>query len=406
MQLNKKLAELRENPRTYHLTVRARLTLTYAGLLLIAGAIMLAIIYVFIGLVPTYEFGTATSLSEPAELYSTRGYELTAPDYGAVFPDGTTAIAQTVVVSTRDDILRLLLIISIATLIILGVGGAIVGWIMAGRMLKPLQYVNAAASRAAKGELQHRIELDGPRDEITDLAATFDEMLGSLERSFGTYRRFAANASHELRTPLATSRAMIDVALLESGESEKAMLLRLRETNERSINTVEALLDLAEIESAEPSHSPVNLHHLAQEVIDESTADAVESCITLESNLTTAVASGDQVLARQLIRNLVENGLRHNVDGGFVRVSTSRAPRWVSITVSNSGPAVAPESVEYLADPFYRDGGRTNTTGQPNRGLGLSIVSAIVDRHGGTLTITPRAGGGLNVTAEFPAFEA
>ncbi|WP_022891512.1 sensor histidine kinase [Agromyces subbeticus] len=400
-------------PRSFRLTVRARLALTYAGLLTIAGVVLLAIIAFFVGLVPTYDFVDATALDST-------GYGIAEPGVpaGEVMPsegwiatdEGLAAAATTVpvTVASRSDMLQLLLWVSGGALLVLAAGGTWAGWFVAGRMLRPLQEVNRAAHRAARGHLDHRIALAGPRDEITDLADTFDQMLTELERSLGAHRRFAANASHELRTPLATTRTMLDVAISsprssrEPGLPDIALLERLRETNERSIATVEALLDLSEAEAGAAATVPVELAELAASIVDDARPEAALADVRIELATSPETISGDEVLLRQMLANLVQNAIRHNVPGGVVRVSTRSSSRWTTIEVANSGDVLESATVAELTAPFYRVRGRTTAASQRGRGLGLSIVEAIAARHGATLHLAPRVNGGLRVAVRFP----
>lgn len=394
-------------PRSFRLTVRARLALTYAGLLTIAGVVLLAIIAFFVGLVPTYDFVDATALDSAG--YGITGQSIPAeevmPSEGWIAVDEGLAAATTMVpvtVASRGDMLQLLLWVSAGALVVLAAGGTWAGWFVAGRMLRPLQQVNRAAHRAARGHLDHRIALAGPRDEITDLADTFDEMLTELERSLGAHRRFAANASHELRTPLATNRTMLDVAISSPGAPDVALLERLRETNERSIATVEALLDLSEAEAGATASAPVELGELAASVVDDARREAEQAGVRVELATTPVMVSGDGVLLRQMLANLVQNAIRHNTRGGVVRVSTRRSARWTTIEVANTGEVLDVPTVATLTAPFSRVRGRTNAAAQRGRGLGLSIVAAIAERHGATLHLVPRPGGGLRVAVRFP----
>ncbi|KRC59341.1 hypothetical protein ASE14_16525 [Agromyces sp. Root81] len=413
-------------PRTYRLTVRARLALTYALLLTTAGAVLLVIVAFVVGLVPSYEFAATAApastledatVATPAE--STTATELPATpapaepyaDPGAVAYDpGILSLSTTeaaVVVSSRADILQLLLWVSVGALALLAAGGAWAGWFVAGRMLRPLQEVNVAAHRASRGHLDHRIALTGPRDEITDLADTFDGMLDALERSANADRRFAANASHELRTPLATTRTMLDVALSSRAAGDAQLLERLREMNERSIATVEALLDLSELESTESGAvGPVDLAAVATSVVDEARAEADEAGVRLTlsagAGAGASLVEGDEVLLRQLVVNLAQNAIRHNEPGGFVTVTTDASGPVPTLAVENSGAELDAATVATLTAPFARGGGRTRDASDRGRGLGLSIVAAIVARHDAELDLAPRAGGGLRAVVRFP----
>lgn len=399
----------------HRLTVRARLAASYAGLVTLAGVILLAIVSIFIVTVPSYSFGdTATLIAQqyPAELESVPLEAPAMPEGAepaavAVYPSLLLPSAQTITVGSRDDMLRLLLGVSAVALLVLAVAGAGTGWLVAGRMLRPLQYVNAAAHRAATGRFDHRIGLAGPRDEISDLADTVDEMLGEVERSLESQRRFAANASHELRTPLATTRAMLDVALRSPGSArERDLLVRLRATNERSLDTVESLLDLAEIEAAVPSTTRVDLTGLAGSVLDECAPEAADARVELHREIDPVAVDGTAVLLRQLLVNLVQNAIRHNQPVGSATVRIRRDGSSAVIEVSNTGAVIAEEAVQNLADPFVRGRGRTSDAGARGRGLGLSIVSAITDRHGGALALSARAGGGLRARVTLPGVRA
>ncbi|MFC9559628.1 sensor histidine kinase [Agromyces sp. NPDC056965] len=388
----------------YRLTVRTRLALTYAALLTVAGLIMLTIVFVFLGLLPTYQFAAPLTPALPPDT------AMPVPHDGEILPDPSIPAETTteaLVVSSQSEVQTLLLVVSGVVLVLLALGGILAGWLVAGRMLRPLQYVGAAAHLAARGQLDHRIALAGPRDEITDLADTFDEMLGELERSFDSYRRFAANASHELRTPLATTRAMLDVALASATDAERPLLTRLRAVNERSVDTVEALLDLSEIEAVTARRDPVDLALLVTEAVSEVTAEAQSANITIETRLAPGTVQGDRSLLRQLALNLLQNAIRHNAPGGQVRVSiSSDDDDSTTLEVANDGDTVPADLVDRLADPFVRGAGRTSRASTTGRGLGLSIVAAIADRHGAALRLTPRAEGGLEVRVRFPGRRA
>lgn len=409
-------------PKKHRLTVRARLALTYAGLVTIAGVVLLTIVAFVIGVVPTYEFASPASLTAPsyADTIQPDGYTLEIPgaviggeavpsqsqttstiDQGFIMIDSLSAA---VTVSSRGDMLQLLLWVSAGALLLLAAGGAWAGWFVAGKMLQPLQYVNAAAHRAASGKFDHRIALTGPRDEISELADNFDEMLAEIEQSVDAHRRFAANASHELRTPLATTRTMLDVALSTAVPEQRVLLQQLRETNERSIDTVESLLDLAEIESVSTTLESVDLAELAASAIDAAHDEAAVAEVRIEKRLRPAVVDGDPVLLRQLLTNLVQNAIRHNERGGTALVSTSVGADGIPrIEVSNDGELIPAEAMSQLADPFFRSRGRTAEASVRGRGLGLSIVAAIAARHDASLELSPRHSGGLGAEVRFSA---
>lgn len=390
--------------RRYRVTVRTRLALTWSAMLTGAGLVMMTLVYVLMRFVPTYDLvSSEAAATTPAQ--STAALDAVPPSVPVdAEPAGVLGSASDLLITSTDQMLNLLLIVSAAVLAILAVVGIGVGWAVAGRILAPLQHLNDAARKAAHGDLSQRIRLEGPRDEISDLAANFDDMLTQLERSFATSNRFAMNASHELLTPLATSRAMLDVALAQRENPEdKVVLERLRTMNERSIETVEALLDLARIQSSTVEPESVDLARSAAEVLDACADEAAERDVRVELDLRSATIEAEPVLVRQLLTNLVHNAIRHNVpEDGFLKVSTwADADGGASIEVSNSGQVVSPTDVAALSEQFTRGAGRASTSGR-GHGLGLSIVAAIADRFEGTLTLEPRLEGGLSVHIAMP----
>ncbi len=395
--------------RPNRLTVRMRLTLAYTALFTVAGSVMLALIYAFMRYVPTYAITPirATDGSEGVEAWTPTVQASAQP---AQPVDGLTSTPgdAVLVVSSESEILNTLLVWSLIVLVLLAGASAWVGWIMSGRLLRPLHEINVAAQRAATGAFDHRVALTGPRDEITDLSDTFDHMLERLGRSFRAHQRFAANASHELRTPLATTQAMLDVAVRadELDEEARRLLRRLRETNTRSIQTVEAILDLADLEHSDLRAAPVRLDTVLAEALDGVRPAADRRGLGCLSELRPATVSGDAGMLAQLCSNLLENAVRHNVDGGFVRVLLSRSGGpdggGTVLQVENSGPPVPPESVERLTEPFYRADGRVASGAERSHGLGLAIVDSIVEAHGASLQLAARVDGGLTATVTFP----
>jgi two-component system, OmpR family, sensor histidine kinase VanS len=253
---------------------------------------------------------------------------------GTLVPEASTPAVEStpasgLLVTSTDQMLNLLLLISLVVLAVIGVA---VGRAVAGRMPKPLQYINAAVRGATHGDLGQRIGLAGPRDEISELATNFDTMLEQLERSFAASKRFASNASHELSTPLATSRAMLDVAIARHDDPEVAKVFhRLRIVNERSIEITRALLELARVDSATARTEPIDLASTAAEVAQACAAEAAGRGITVELSLDPATMAGDSVLIRQLLTNLVQNAIRHNVgsDGQLsIRTASRHTGPW------------------------------------------------------------------------------
>jgi two-component system sensor histidine kinase VanS len=400
--------------RPSRLTVRLRLTLTYAALFTIAGSVMLVLIYTFMRYVPTYAItsirATAgavgrTPLETATPIAGPGGVATYRPAEGLTSADGAAAL----IVSDQGDILNTLLVWSLIVLVALAGVSAWAGWILAGRLLRPLQEINRAAQRAAAGSLDHRVALAGPRDEITDLSDTVDHMLERLERSFQAHQRFAANASHELRTPLATTQAMLDVAAQDEHLDEatfRDLIARLRDTNTRSIRTVEAILDLADLGHAELGAAEVGLDEIVADAVAAGSAAAAARGLRCTTDLEECSVLGDAGMLQQLCGNLVQNAVRHNVDGGFVHVSLARAGTpagAVVLRVENSGEHLPAEVVARLTEPFYRVGGRVAGDAERSRGLGLAIVESIAEVHGAELRLAARPSGGLVVTVTFPA---
>lgn len=368
------------------LTIRARLTLSYAGLVTGCGAVLIALVYLYMRFVPNYQV-------------LGYGAELSSEVAGYVEASGPTGGIE---IATADDFLDNLLIASGVALVVLAALSGWIGWIVAGRIIRPLTEISGAARRAATGSLDHRIALSGPRDEIRDVADTIDDMLASLERSFTAHQRFAANASHELRSPLATTKTMIDVTLDDPDADEaelRALAERIREVNHSSIETVDALLDLAAADQSDHERQPVDLAEAARAAVDEIAAEAAALDIVIDGPTGRATTVGNAVLIQRAVSNLLRNAVRHNHAGGraTVQVSTDRSRS--RVTVMNTGAVIDPADIELLAEPFSRGSGRALTRGN-GHGLGLAIVAAVVHAHGGALMLTPDPGGGLTVTME------
>lgn len=381
-----------------HLTFRTRLTLTFTALVAVAGALTVVIVTVFMRTVPIY--------SLPVTI-TDHGTDLTKP--GTPETSGRTSdMAQTTDITLRTpaDILNTTLAVSLLALAVVIAGGALIAWIIAGRMLRPLKAVNAAAQLAGTGSFDHRIGLNGPRDEVRDLADTFDTMLERLDHSFTATQRFAANASHELRTPLATTQTMLEVALsnpdIDTAEL-RAVAERALETNRRGIETVDALLDLAELDEHDIELDDVELTSLVRAARREESASIERAHLVVTDELhTTAMVRGDAVLLRQAILNLVRNAVRHNVPDGTIHLTTHQHDHTVVLTVENTGETLSDAVVATLNEPFVRGTGRISGHGPRGHGLGLAIVESIVHAHGGALRLRRRHGGGLVAEIELP----
>lgn len=277
-------------------------------------------------------------------------------------------------------------------------------WWMAGRALRPVHQITDAARTLSERTLNARINLQGPNDELKQLADTFDAMLGRLDRAFESQRRFVTNASHELRTPLATERVLIDEALANrsAGVDELRFALEQLRTNSKDTERlIDALLVLARSQRGIERWSPVDLSSTVSSVVDQSNPEAAQSGVTIETDLEPIAVGGDPGLLERLVVNLIENGIRHNHPGGSVSVTTRRGTGDAILHVANTGPPVDPAAVAGLVEPFRRaQADRTSDDG--GLGLGLSIVDAIVSAHRGTMEISARAQGGLDVHVRLP----
>ena len=372
--------------RWRHLSIRARLTATYAGLVTISGTVLIILVYFY-----TRYITLSIAFGPPQQVPA---IDLTTPQ-----------VAQ--VDTNLFELLGAILRSAVGALLLLAVVSGTVGWVLAGRMLRPLSSMNAAAKRAASGDLSQRLALSGPRDEIHDLADTFDTMLASLERSFSVHRRFAANASHELRTPLATTQTMIDVVLSDpdaSAEDLRRVLTRVLETNRANRETIDALLDLADAQSGKLAHEDVDMEATVRDALGIIAPEVAEYDLHVSTHLLPARVPGDPVLLRQSVSNLLRNAARYNTEGGRITVDMTRLIDGLRLTIRNDGPLVAAESVESLREPFVRGEGRGRTRGS-GHGLGLAIVTAVATAHGGSLRLSANPAGGLTAVLELPGGE-
>jgi two-component system sensor histidine kinase VanS len=360
--------------RAAGLSVRLKLTLSYAGFLMLAGALLLAAVWVFL-----------------LRYVPDRAFLIDADtDLPGVFP-------------VRSRLLDVFAPRAAAVLAFLLVFGLLGGWLLAGRVLAPLARITEATRTAGSGSLSHRIQLEGRRDEFRELADSFDAMLGRLEAHVAEQRRFAANASHELRTPLAITQALLDVARNDPNRSSDQLVERLRAVNARAIDLTEALLLLSRADQRSFSRERVDLSLLADEATETLLALAEERGVTIETSGDMAATVGSHALLLQLTTNLVHNAIVHNVpEHGTVRVDTATCADAVVLSVENTGDELTPQLVSTLIEPFQRGTGRIRSD-DAGVGLGLAIVKSITQAHGGTLTIVPNRAGGLRVTVHLPA---
>jgi signal transduction histidine kinase len=370
-------------------TARMRLTLFYAGLFLLLGTALLAVVYVLASHGPTIQVSSAAPTLRQLQVLP-RGFQGLIP----VNP------VKNVVTQQHNADLGHLLTISWIVLLVTTAGAAVLGWIAAGRVLRPVREITATARTISVGNLHERLALEGPNDEFKQLGDTLDDLLGRLEASFEAQRRFVANASHELRTPLTLERTLLQVALADPEANERTLrsaceeLLVAQADQERLL---EALLTLATSERGLERRDPVDLPALVEGELQRLAAKLERRGLTLETSLGPATTTGDAALIRRLIANLIDNAIDHNVDDGHVEIRTESVAAHAVLTVSNTGPPIPPEDIDRLFEPFQRLAGR-RTADDGHHGLGLSIVRAIAIAHDAELTATPRAGGGLVVT--------
>lgn len=383
-------------------TIRIRLTLLYGGMFLIAGILLLSIIYLF----------TAQALHNiselPFRLLPDSKIELTDNSCEALraglSADQANAALKSCFAHQRELALDDLLRRSLFALLGLSIIAFAFGYAMAGRVLSPLGRITRTARQVAGSDLTRRIELDGPDDELKELADTFDEMLDRLERAFTAQQRFVANASHELRTPLAINRTLLEVHLSDPGAPVELQQLgkTLLATNERSEQLVEGLLLLARSDNQIVERKPVDLAEVASRAIDQVRSEAEALGVEVRGERGPAVVQGNGVLLERIALNLVQNAVRYNVaENGWVEVSTEIRHGEAVLTVSNTGPVVPAYEVDNIFEPFRRL--RQERTGSDKGvGLGLSIARSVARAHGGRIIAEPREGGGLVMRVTLP----
>jgi signal transduction histidine kinase len=312
---------------------------------------------------------------------------------------------QSLLTDVRVQTLRSLLLTWAGLTGLMALGAGLFGWLLAARMLKPLRDITGAARRLSAENLHERIKLEGPRDELKELADTFDSMLGRLDAAFSSQRRFVANASHELRTPLAIMRAQIDVALSDPAVTRTELIATshvVHDAVDRCERLMDGLLVLARSDRGLDAAEPVDLAEAAARAMDQVSDAAAERGIQLRSALKPAAVRGDQSLLDRMVANLLENAVAYNLPSGWVEVWTSNGSDRARLRVANSGPRVPPEQVTSLFEPFRRLS-RDRTGSGRGAGLGLSIVRSVARAHGGEARARPRTSGGLMVEVELPA---
>ncbi|MFE7440235.1 sensor histidine kinase [Streptomyces chartreusis] len=351
------------------MSVRVKLTLSYAGFVMLAGVLLLAAVWV--------------SLLE---------YVPDDWDRRMLYEN-----------PNRQLLLRTFAPAAAAVMAFLLVFGLLGGWFLAGRVLAPLSRITDATRVATNGSLSHRIRLPGRKDEFRELADAFDTMLARLEAHVAEQQRFAANASHELRTPLAISKSLIDVARADPNPDTGKLMDRLHAVNTRAIDLTEALLLLSRAEQRSFTREPVDLSLLAEEATETLLPLAEKHGVSIETSGDVAPTNGSRALLLQLTMNLLHNAIVHNLpERGTVRVTTGVRTETVVLTVENTGEELTPQLISTLTEPFRRGTERIHTD-HAGVGLGLAIVKTITHAHDGTLTLTPRPAGGIRIAVELPA---
>lgn len=379
-------------------TVRLRLTLLYGGLFVLSGAALLLITYLLV-----------------ADRFPVAQYRADAPDTDELvnycFVPGTSArpdaecveTARTLIDGQRAVTVRQLLVQSGVALAIMTVASLGLGWLVAGRVLRPLRTITAAARRISAHDLHERLDLTGQDDELKELGDTFDGLLTRLEATFTAQRQFVANASHELRTPLARQRTMLEVALADPRPTVPTLqhtCRRVLAAGESQERLIEALLTLARSERGIDRREPLDLRAVTAEVVAAHRADAEARDVRVEAVLAPATILGDIRLVERMAANLVDNAVRHNTVGGRVCVETTTHAGGVTLRVTNTGPVIPPRELQRLFDPFQRLTGE-RTTARDGLGLGLPIVVAVVTAHDGDLETRALPDGGLAIEIRF-----
>lgn len=371
------------------LTAQARLTLAYGALFVLSGVVLTMLII-------TLTFWPVSPITLGSD-------EQPPPTKPVVLPVGkdTSEITTAFQVKqqARRELRNRLVTVSGLALGVMALGAGAVGWVMAGRALRPVHAVSATARRLSQRNLYERIPAEGPRDEMRELAETFNDMLARLERAFQAQRRFAANAAHELRGPMTAQRALVDVATAAPAASADVRQLAdaLRGQLDRQERLVDGLLALAASEHGTVETAPVPVDTLVRDHLADLQPEIAARGLTAHLALDRVTSTGDPVLLDLLVGNLVRNAVQHNAAGGELWVTT-RAGR---LTVENTGAEVSAARLAELVEPFRR-GRRDRVSGAAGAGLGLAIVSAAAHAHGASLAIAPRPGGGLRATVQFP----
>ena len=412
-------------------TARLRLTVLYGAAFLVCGAAVLAVVtYLvfgranvsqpgntasaeFSGRVPAaavHRAGANDIIPIPVPAYDVQqsgGYDIVNIRTPESQPGLTAAqkaklLSEAQVRVSYDE--RQILIICAAALAVIAVAAAVIGWLIAGRVLRPLRTITTAARRISASSLHERLALHGPDDELRELGDTLDGLFARLEASFDAQRRFAANASHELRTPLTRERTLLQVTLADPAATTgtwQAVSRELLASNAEQERLIEAMLTLASSEAGPGAREPTDLGTVTSAALATRRPAIGRLGLDVQADLQPAVFDGDPVLVQQLVTNLIDNAVRHNAPGGDIRIATRTADGRAVLSVANSGPVIPPAAVDRLFQPFQRLGPRPARR-DGGHGLGLSIVLAIATAHGAAVEAGAQPGGGLAVDVTFP----
>jgi signal transduction histidine kinase len=375
-------------------SARVRLALVYSALFLAMGTALIVVIVLAEGTGSPIH----VSVSAATHLHGT-------PHPPAAQSVVVRPVSNTVVLQHNADIARLV-VISWVVLALTALAAFPLGWFASGRLLRPVRDITDRARTISAGNLHERLDMAGPRDEFTQLGETLDDLLARLEAAFDAQRRFVANASHELRTPLTVERTLLQVALADpnaSAETLRGICEELLVVGRDQERLIEALLTLASSERGLEQRERVDLAALATRVVDRPAPELAQHHIRLETELEPALMDGDPELVERLISNLVDNAVRHNVDGGHVYLSTRQLGDRAVLVVENTGQLIGPDEIETMFEPFRRLGPARTGSDRGQHGLGLSIVRAIAEAHRAELIARPRSGGGLTMTVSFSA---
>ena len=405
---------LRPLRRLWPQKVRTRLTLIYASLFFVAGLALLGLTYgLLAGTLPTQPSAGATvsgqELTKLTQCKQALGPSKSTP-IPASLPAGCTQAEEAYSAGTaaglqaqRQRELSDLLAFSLAGLAVLTVASGGLGWYMSGRVLRPVRVITQSARRASEQHLGERLALTGPRDELKELADTFDDMLERLDAAFAAQRRFIANASHELRTPLTVMRTAIDVTLAKPSPTARQltdMAVRVRRSIDRAESMVEALLTLAVSDQGTLSTEFTDLATWAEDAIDAAAPEIERLNLHVEAELDPAQTTGDPQLLERMITNLVDNAVRHNEPGGWIKLRTGTSAAAAYLQIANSGPYIPDDAVPTLFEPFRRMQARTGA--RDGVGLGLSIAHSVISAHRATVTTRSQPAGGLDISVVIP----